>query len=625
MTLFFYLDGVDVSSRVRLTDSFGLSSLADHGEVGIGSLILDDPDGNLTINGWRPFYVEETDCTAQPRLFTGYIGSRRIRRHNPSDYTSTARVHDCDIVDLNFLLSLKVARGSDAKRPYETETARMSWLLDTSTALAGLVFDNGLVDTSGGQSYDEADFRGQYAGEVLASMASTGKNFYAYRDHPTGEPSLYWAYGSNYSSLSTLRVSNDYADYDGTTTFLPYRDAELSQEPFETYSGIYLSWVGGITYDSLVSTASNYIARDVSINSSRIGRLQTAVNQAARYLSIHSVEYDRILCTVLLPSTKVGLIEAGNLLQVRFTHLPGYTDWTWSRVISCDVRLFPSHDEQYELRLELSVAPKGGGPGGGGDFPVQPPTGCTPSTTRLAGTPSAFTISATTPANPENINDDNIATASVTANGVAGGGSYAHGWDMDLGSAKTLSSVTMYGEDGWFEDAPTGTGGRATHTSGGAYGRTYTYQLGYSDDGSAFTYPLYDWTFGGDNFTITNLQALGSHRYWRFGHFWTMAGLSFYEGIDLLNEWYLYECVPTTAEPPAPGQWVYYETVNETPDGSIRTFTVDWPYADGTLTVYVDRLDQTAAVTSYDGAAKSFTLAFAPETGELVEASYKGR
>jgi hypothetical protein len=72
------------------------------------------------------------------------------------------------------------------------------------------------------------------------------------------------------------------------------------------------------------------------------------------------------------------------------------------------------------------------------------------------------------------------------------------------------------------------------------------------------------------------------------------------------------ECT-TVGDPvaPTPGQRVLREIPTPTPDGSTTTFSTAFPFADGSLKVYVDRLDQTAAVTSYDGAAGTFTLGFA--------------
>lgn len=76
---------------------------------------------------------------------------------------------------------------------------------------------------------------------------------------------------------------------------------------------------------------------------------------------------------------------------------------------------------------------------------------------------------------------------------------------------------------------------------------------------------------------------------------------------------------------PEPGQWVYDEVPTPPPGGGNRTFTTAHPYADGSLTVYVDRTNQTAAVTETSPAAGTFSLAFDPTSTELVQVSYQGR
>lgn len=76
-------------------------------------------------------------------------------------------------------------------------------------------------------------------------------------------------------------------------------------------------------------------------------------------------------------------------------------------------------------------------------------------------------------------------------------------------------------------------------------------------------------------------------------------------------------------QPPLPGQWVI-ETLTP-PDGTQTVFTASWPYADGSLTVWVDNLDQSMAMTESDPETGEFTLAFAPTTSERVRVRYQGR
>jgi hypothetical protein len=56
------------------------------------------------------------------------------------------------------------------------------------------------------------------------------------------------------------------------------------------------------------------------------------------------------------------------------------------------------------------------------------------------------------------------------------------------------------------------------------------------------------------------------------------------------------------------------------PDG-----TTLWPFANGTLKVFVDDVEQTAKLVSQDGATGDFVLGFTPTPTEVVTVEYVGR
>lgn len=100
-----------------------------------------------------------------------------------------------------------------------------------------------------------------------------------------------------------------------------------------------------------------------------------------------------------------------------------------------------------------------------------------------------------------------------------------------------------------------------------------------------------------------------------------MTATSGFPGDGSLSSWGIIAAVFEQQDnPPATGQWVD-ETVTMVGASGITRF----PFADGSLTVKVDLLDQTAAVTAQDGAAGSFTLGFTPKAGEVVTVRYQGR
>lgn len=88
-----------------------------------------------------------------------------------------------------------------------------------------------------------------------------------------------------------------------------------------------------------------------------------------------------------------------------------------------------------------------------------------------------------------------------------------------------------------------------------------------------------------------------------------------------------FACAPGSSSLcPDAGTWVRGENVGFG-DGTSDTFETSCPFADGSLTVYVDRLPQTAALVAAgtDGATATFQLDFIPRTTELIEVDYQGR
>jgi hypothetical protein len=672
MTLSITYAGSERAGQILLEGGIASLTSAADGTFATSGVRIEDPDGVLDLKQLQPFIVEESDC-AQPRCFTGFMYDVKISR---GPYRNgPGRIWELEIADLNFLLHLRVLRGAAANRPKETGSDRLTWLLST-VGMAGVVFDNGFV-MANVWSYDETDYRGKYADDVLSDIvtaATAGRwVFFVYWDDsaaPGEEVSLFYGEAVSAINDSTLRISNVLSDVDDTVTFWPYQESSLDASGDAIYDGVYISYVGGTLYRQLGSTFTEFgIHRDGVYESDRNNNLTSASLHADTFLTTHAAQVDTITCVMRLPSDKVNLIEAGMRIQVRFEHIPHYDTFTWTRVTRRTLTLTAGGNDFYDVQLELST--KGINQAGGGDpgvFPAPQPCSGPPTIVNdeagALGLPYTWDWSFTPTAGNVLLvlrTDRNGIGASYTASGwdqlvtVGPGGSGSDG----LGFFGKISDGTETGI--YFDNVPGGgdppsnptscyvmeiSGANLedivlSSTSGAGTPAVFTAvtpisgapvllisAFSIATDGvsiGSFTADANYSVIFDDNLTITThsfryleqrsvASASGSYS----------ASVTFPGGAD---PWYALSIglsCSNAGNPPMPGQTVYRETIG-VGDGTTTTFTTSFSYADGSLTVYVDLLDQTGAVTSFDGATGDFTLGFAPAVGELVQVTYQGR
>jgi hypothetical protein len=370
MGLEFRYDGnLLAPERVQLTGFGGagvggLPSAAFNGEVGTAGVRIEDPDGDLTVVGLRPFTVDETDCD-KPRIFTGWMYGRSISRG--AYRTGPGRVWNCDIVDQNFAWGLKVFRASSAKRPAESDNVRMRFMLESAPMAATPIYDNGLFNTTDNPvNFGPADYVGQYPVELAASVAGTsGKNFYAYWDDVADEISAYYDQVSAVNRTSALTISNVIADVlADADTYYPH-NAEMTRTPENTNSGILFGYLTGYVYGQRQETIDDHIDRDLVVRSDRVGKEATAQTLLESMLISRSVEQDTITCTIRVPSSKVNHALAGEWIDSRFTHLPDLDPEVQLPIIRRVVRTTARRD-RYDIDLEMSTRAPEQGPGNGG-------------------------------------------------------------------------------------------------------------------------------------------------------------------------------------------------------------------------------------------------------------------
>src|SRR4029077_2659347 len=91
----------------------------------------------------------------------------------------------------------------------------------------------------------------------------------------------------------------------------------------------------------------------------------TAQHFLTAYLAQDAVEDSTVSCSIILDSTRVGLLSEGDRVSVKFMHLDGYEDFTWTRVKTKSLRTLEGRRDLYLLTLTLNDRRPFGGGGGG--------------------------------------------------------------------------------------------------------------------------------------------------------------------------------------------------------------------------------------------------------------------
>jgi hypothetical protein len=428
----------------------------------------------------------------------------------------------------------------------------------------------------------------------------------------------------------------------------------------------------------------NLSNRGKSVTNTRIGSEASARIMADGILEKFSEESDTITCKVRLPAAQAGLIQAGQFMQIKLTHATneGYGDFVYVRVNGLVLEQTPGTNKTYDLSLELSNTrgiPNGGGGGGapgGNDFPHPPPA--PPAIVQdkfgllnTGGGGHVFgTLTMDAPPSAGNWLVAFIGSRGTVPTLASGWTEHPHGLitpgsdngrmvyrEVGVGEPADVALTTVGGTraevwevngiDGTldtssFADVDTGTqpasinAGTLSPTSGvpaimfmgllmhcsdwsGNGPTTMSTPAGWTTDGE------YEVTVNGE--LHPNVQAdsrIEASTTGTYGTSSTIAGAGFnfggWGGLALVF------AGSAAVNPTPPGDEVPTEVPTYDPDGPAYTFKTLGPFADQTLRVYVNRLDQTAAVLAYDGLCGTFQLAFDPlAKGWLLEVRYVGR
>lgn len=306
MTRSVTIDGVEVTWP-RL--DFNLGSTAYRGEVGTGSLKVDDPDQTEPIEPYLD--VKVTDSEASPTLiFRGFTAERFITRED-SMVTGGERQWDVTLEDLNVMLSDRLI-GSSGKRGEETDYQRVKWLLGEGS-LADIAA--GQVPNSNTKSMGGEDYRGRPAVEVLEDCSQrTGKNYYVFDDGSGRQ--LFYDKQRN-STVSTIEVSDVASDL--TANVLSPVDLDVTVDPARQFHEVLLKYDGG-SIRGRQAVVPSPRRKEKVVTNRRIKTRARAQDHLDNLLDQVEKEAVDVAFSILLPAAKAGSIRAGQQMWVRLAH-----------------------------------------------------------------------------------------------------------------------------------------------------------------------------------------------------------------------------------------------------------------------------------------------------------------
>jgi hypothetical protein len=152
-------------------------------------------------------------------------------------------------------------------------------------------------------------------------------------------------------------------------------------------------------------------------------------------LNENATEDDRIGCSIRVPAANVNDILQGQAMQVKFSHLPGYEDWTCVRVLRRTVSQPHGTDFEYDIAYELSPTVQSAA---GTDVNLTLGTDSRDASRHTGDGAKVWT-------DPTNANDGDDTTSAAITNGAFAFADYIM---ADLGSAQTISGFNIYASNG---------------------------------------------------------------------------------------------------------------------------------------------------------------------------------
>lgn len=366
MTLIHEYDGDVLDQLVRLKEEKNFTARAELGQPEQIGVTVDDDAEALDFVGYKTYLMREDACPSGAQVaWHGYVGDQVIGRGESSLLypTGIGRSWDLTVVEDNGWLSRRILTGADCKRKAETVSVRLAWLL-TKPGYVGRFADYGLVQASA-LMCDPNDYTNRTGADLLRDLALlTGFNFHArHREASDDLELIFLDFERSPLDVADFAISNVESDIDvdvdgvATGPCWPVNyEAKLKRAVSRVAAGMAVPFPGGNVYLTDAGTEAEFGPVDQVNPTSSVKTKSAATALGNRLLAQHSEQDERVTNVIVqLPAAKLTAIRQGQLMNARFSHLPG---WEETRPCRALLKGFgrPEGESQaiYDVDLELT-------------------------------------------------------------------------------------------------------------------------------------------------------------------------------------------------------------------------------------------------------------------------------
>jgi hypothetical protein len=363
---------IDISGRCRKT-RLDVKQNAEEGSVGISTLIIDDPLGDLDVGGWRVFMVfeDEAEDEDQTCIYVGHSTPSSQIKRGPYR-TGAGREWHVQLSDVNNILYRRSMLGNDNDRPAETDNARIAWILTTTEA--GLLDDTRYVTSSNPVNMDANDYLLQEQFAIYNDCAQqSGKNFFVTHfgdvgPYPFGDYSLFYEKPEAEVYVSAARLTNVLADIDTTgdpaTFYVSLEPVEFTIDWSRIASRAIVPYAESYAFATRQQTATEFTTRDVVYPAVNVNTKATAQARANRYVNDAATPEHRATVQFYTTRAKVNAIREGMLVGIKMSHWPEpyRSEYVDMRVLSRQIQDVSAEDTDFAYLHTIEVSRSEPGP-----------------------------------------------------------------------------------------------------------------------------------------------------------------------------------------------------------------------------------------------------------------------